>query len=61
MLNRRFNNHHRTKVCPLCRKATGVMYPQHGPLKELGHPGSHYAHIQCVVAAREALTEGSKQ
>lgn len=58
MFNRRFNNHHKTKVCPLCRKSTGVMHPQHGPLKDLGHPGSHYAHIHCVVDARAKLNLG---
>jgi len=52
MFNRRFNNHHKLKKCPICNELTGKMFPQEGPLKDLGYPGSHYAHIVCVVDAR---------
>ena len=54
MLYPRFNAHYREKKCPLCQKHTGQLYKQPGPLKELGFPTGHYAHIQCVVAARQA-------
>lgn len=57
MLNRRFNNHHKNKRCPICGYSTGKLLPQSGPLKDLGYPGSHYAHIICVVNARAALKD----
>lgn len=52
MLNRRFNNRHKFKRCPICTLTTGPMHPQEGPLKDLGYHGTHYAHISCVVDAR---------
>jgi hypothetical protein len=36
------------------------MHPQEGPLKDLGYPGIHYAHISCVVDARKKNGTGSK-
>ena len=55
MLNRRFNNGHKLKRCPICTLTTGPMHPQEGPLKDLGYHGTHYAHISCVVDARARM------
>lgn len=52
MLNRRFNNRHKFKRCPICTLTTGPIHPQEGPLRDLGYPSTHYAHISCVVDAR---------
>ena len=57
MWSRRFNNHHKTKKCPICNYSTGKLLPQEGPLRDLGYPGAHYAHIICVVEARARQKE----
>ena len=52
MLHRRFNAHYKEKKCPICERHIGQLYAQPGPLRDLGYPMGHYAHIQCVVNAR---------
>lgn len=53
MVNRRFNNQHKNKRCPICGYSTGKLLPQESALRDLGHPTSHYAHVICVVNERE--------
>lgn len=55
----RFNRHFREKKCPICQRFTGQLYAQPGPLRELGFPMGHYAHIVCVVNARAKVKEES--
>lgn len=57
----RFNRHYKEKKCPICQKWTGSLYAQPGPLKALGYKFGHYAHIHCVVAAREAALAPAAQ